>query len=65
MAKKLILILYDSRDFSSKSLVHALVNTINCDVPIKKLEETDSNKIILIAKKLKEIMKVPNIIVGI
>ena len=41
MAKKLILILYDSRDFSSKTLVHTLVNTINPHVPTEKLEEND------------------------
>ena len=43
MAKRLILILYNSWDFSSVTLVHALVNTVNRDIPIEKLEENYSN----------------------
>ena len=36
-------ILYNSRHFSSVTLVHALANTISCDSPIKKLEEIEPN----------------------
>ena len=54
MVKRLIFILYNSWDFSSVILVHALVNMINRDIPIEKLEEmiqTLTNY--LVAKKLK------------
>ena len=50
-------ILYNSRDFSSVTLVHALANTISRDSPIKKLEEIEpnTNKLELFISKKAEI----------